>query len=133
MTLSRTKKFVVAAAVLLAGGLAAPLAAQQAAPPAAALRAAAVWFGPLPTPSLFSPNVMERIEQLAQDDHWPMPSEIKPWPLDEHGKPMVSTRQTDELWHLVDGRRNKHRIREMYSGSLSRIEALNLGVDLNDF
>lgn len=133
MTLSRPKRLVAAAAIVIAAGIAAPLSAQQgSAPPAAALRAAAVWFGPLPTPSLFSPNVMDRIEQLAQDDHWPMPAEIKPWPLDEHGKPIIETRQTDELWHLVTKGQGKHRIREMYSGSLSRIEALNPGMNLDE-
>lgn len=134
MRLAGHNKLLIALVVVLTGTFAllekeAP--AQQAAPSAAALRAAAVWFGPLPAPSLFSPTVMERIEQLAADDHWPMPDEIKPWPLDEHGNPMVTTRQADEQWHTVEPHRTSaRRVREMYRGNLSRIEALNPGVDL---
>ncbi len=111
-----------------------PVSAQQGggAAPAATLRAAAVWFGPLPTPSLFSSATMERIEQLAVDNEWPMPDEIKPWPLDAQGNPIVTTRQIDELWHTVGRGKSKHRLREMFGGRLSRIEALNPGVDLDN-
>lgn len=99
----------------------------------ASLRAAAVWFGPLPTPSLFSPTVMERIEQLATDDSWPMPDEMKPWPMDEHGLPIIKTRQVDELWQTLRPREtNKSRLRQMFRGDLGRIISLNPHLDFSN-
>jgi murein endopeptidase len=137
MKMSRTKQLCIAAVLTAIGVVAAPhhdAPAQQATPPTAALRTAAVWFGPLPTPSLFSPTVRERIEQLAVDDHWPMPDELKPWPLDEHQKPIVDTRQLDELWFTIpDGHKTTaRRIRTMFRGRTSRYHALNPHLDLNE-
>lgn len=130
MSRTRLRILPVALCILSAVALSAPLSAQNGGVPT--LRAAAVAFAPLPTLSLFSPHAMERIEQLARDDHWPMPTEMKPWPLDEHGKPIVETRQIDELWHIVRRYDTKRRLRQMYGGSYGRLQALNPGIDLNN-
>ncbi len=121
---------LAALGTLVAPHVEAPAQSPSITPPTAALRTAALWFGPLPTPSLFSPNVMERIQQLATDDHWPMPDEIKPWPIDEQGLPIIKTRQVDELWQTMrGGETSRHRLRDMFRGDLKRIISLNPNLD----
>lgn len=137
MTLSRIYKtwaaFALATVVVL-GARHDELPAQEAGgPPLLALRAAATAFAPLPAPSLFSPTVVERIEQLAIDDNWPMPDELKPWPIDEQGLPIIKTRQVDELWQTLGAHETSpRRLRDMFRGDLKRIMALNPNLDFGN-
>ena len=130
--LQKAALVVSLAALVVIGSPESEAPAQHMAGSPTALRAAAVWFSPLPTPSLYTPSVMERIEQLATDDHWPMPNEAKPWPIDEHGMPIITTRQVDELWQELRGRETtKNRLRQMFRGDLRRIISLNPDLDFN--
>ena len=97
------------------------------------LRAAAMLFSPLPAPELFSPADIARVELLATDNHWPMPDEFKPWPMDEQGQPIITTRQVDELWQTLHrGQTSPRRLRDMFRGDLRRIMALNPNLNFSD-
>jgi murein endopeptidase len=125
-------KMLVASAVIVLGVLGTLQNEAPAQTPIsfAALCTAASGFSPLPTPKLYSANVMERVEQMAADDQWPMPDEIKPWPLDEYGTPLISTRQVDELWQTLREREtSRHRLRQMFRGDMKKIQKLNPNLD----
>lgn len=122
-------------ATITAGMLAPKMPAPEAAGPAPTsvsptLMGAAAMFGPLPPSSLFTRETLEEVEELANERKWRLPDEITEEVL-QQDVPMAP-RPVHELWHTVEEKQSKYRIREMYRGRLSRYEGLNPDTEFDD-
>jgi len=134
MSSEKSGRLFVLATLLVAAGLIGhqgETQAQQGINMAPALQAAATMFIPLPSSSLFTPDLVQHIQQLATKDRWRLPEKETSWRFVAED-PYVITRKLDEMWHTVGPRDSRHTLLAKYRGRLSRLQELNPEVDFNN-
>lgn len=95
------------------------------------LRAVAGIFSQADMRQLFEPEVLLRIDAIALDARWPMPTkDFVPWAMNDEN-PIVETRRSDELWHVVRPWQQTERLLEMYQGRAGRLKRHNPGVNFS--
>lgn len=98
---------------------------------APALQAAATMFSPLPSSSLFTPDLVQHIQELAPKQRWRLPTPESTWEMVAED-PYVVTRRMDEMWHTIGPRDTRHSLLAKYHGRLTRLQELNPDVDFNN-
>jgi len=94
------------------------------------LRTAAIKFAPLPNSTLFTPEIVQHVQRIAERQRWKLPPEGPRWTIRD-ARPVVETRRRSVLWHTVARGETRRKLRTKYRG-IRHIERLNPGVDLTD-
>ncbi|QED26846.1 hypothetical protein FRD01_06245 [Microvenator marinus] len=134
MRLEKTGRLAVLATILFAASLFTQQGESQAQAQVGgmspALQAAATMFIPLPNSTLFTPDLVQQVQQLHTKDRWRLP-EAKAWKSVAED-PYVVTRRLDEMWHTVGPWESKYKLINKYRGRISRLQELNPDVDFDN-
>jgi hypothetical protein len=87
--------------------------------------------GPLPAATVQEPTDWDQLSALITDHAWQMP-ELRPWPVDDDGRPIVETRRKDQMWHEVGKWETAARLRNMYRRTTAQLQELNPDLDLRN-
>ena len=116
--------------VVLVGGNQEAEAAEWELASSAVLRIATMGIGASTTTSLLPPMEPEWLEEVIRESSWPM-LERRAWPLDEEGRPVVTTRREEERWHQIQPGESLRRLRNIYRKTTAQLQELNPEVDLS--
>lgn len=92
---------------------------------------AKVGLGPLPGAAVMEPIEIEEIDDVIARYAWPMP-QVREWPIDIGGRPIVETRRSDELWHTIEGWMSLGRLHTMYRRSYAQLREWNPEIDFSE-
>lgn len=88
-----------------------------------------IGLGPTPGAALIAASEIDWEDRGYQELIWPMP-QIRPWPMDESGAPVVETRRLDEMWHTIRRGESASRLRSYYRLTRKQLQELNPELDL---
>src|SRR6056297_1153351 len=77
------------------------------------LRTAAIKFAPLPNSTLFTPEIVQHVQRIAERQRWRLPPEESNWSMMGE-EPFVETRRRDALWHVVHRGESRRDLRAKY-------------------